>query len=210
MNARLSPTHDLAAAIRAVRRDLGWSQRELAKGLEVGVQTVSRWERGMTIPPRPQSIALLRLVEHASAEAYSELDRCLSQQHDIPDAAARQALRDRAIEHARRLLDPRTRHVIAERAKKRRTPLLFRSESTFAVKLPASMRSVLPSRAPDVKKALLGVELRHNARGLHVGTMRFRVASFNLAAFAHELDLTLEQLCSLLSAPLDGKERTDE
>lgn len=201
-------SHDLPQAIRAVRRDLGWSQRQLADGLDVGLQTVSRWERGLTVPPRTKATMLLSLVRHASPTVFAELDRCLVEQHGIPDATARDALRQRAIEHARRLLDRRPRHVISARSRLRKTPLLYRSESTFAAKLPPSMREVLPTRKPDVKTAFLKVELRHNARALRLGLPRLRDAAFNIAAFAHEMDLTLEQLCALLSEPVDEKERT--
>ncbi|MEW2559680.1 helix-turn-helix domain-containing protein [Streptomyces griseorubiginosus] len=48
-----------AAEIRAAREARGWDQAELARRLDVGQQTVSRWERGQT-SPRGEKLQLLR------------------------------------------------------------------------------------------------------------------------------------------------------
>lgn len=46
-------------AIRAFRRQLGWTQWDLAERLGVDQGTVSRWERGVETP-RPATAARLR------------------------------------------------------------------------------------------------------------------------------------------------------
>ena len=76
---------------------------------------------------------------------------------------------------------------------RRKTPLLFTSSSSFATKMLPRIRANLPTRRTPVKTAFLRAELLDNARHIHLGRQRFREAVLNVASFAHELDLTLEQ-----------------
>lgn len=56
--------------IRELRRQLGWTQMDLADAMDVDQGTVSRWERGVDVP-RPARVAALRdiLVKEDSARA---------------------------------------------------------------------------------------------------------------------------------------------
>jgi transcriptional regulator with XRE-family HTH domain len=47
--------------LRAIRRELGWTQRELADEAGVTANTVARWERGERPIPR-MLVSLLRLI----------------------------------------------------------------------------------------------------------------------------------------------------
>lgn len=47
--------------IRALRVEMGLTQRQLADGLKVSVSTVSRWERGFWIPPHYAQVLTLGL-----------------------------------------------------------------------------------------------------------------------------------------------------
>lgn len=51
-----------------LRRDYGWTQRELAERLEVDSVTVSRWERGVSSPRRAVARSIERLFSQASPE----------------------------------------------------------------------------------------------------------------------------------------------
>lgn len=51
--------------IKRVRRELGWTQAELADALGVAANTVARWERGELAPRAPD---LVRLALRAAEE----------------------------------------------------------------------------------------------------------------------------------------------
>jgi transcriptional regulator with XRE-family HTH domain len=53
---------DLSALIRAARRDLGWTQREVAFKAGITVRSVSGWERGKAIPHVGKLQALARVL----------------------------------------------------------------------------------------------------------------------------------------------------
>jgi len=56
------------AALRAIRRRLGWTQVELAEALGVASNTVARYERGELGIPEPTA----RLIERVAADAEKE------------------------------------------------------------------------------------------------------------------------------------------
>ncbi len=60
--------------IRALRARRGWTQQQLAEQLEVDAVTVSRWERGASLPRRSMLSAVDRLWS-SSDESLEELVR---------------------------------------------------------------------------------------------------------------------------------------
>jgi putative transcriptional regulator len=48
--------------VRAIRRGLGFSQKEFARRFGFSVRTVQEWEQGRAVPDRPARI-LLRVIE---------------------------------------------------------------------------------------------------------------------------------------------------
>jgi len=59
-------TNTLVGKIRRLRRQYGWTQRELAGQLQVDSVTVSRWERGVTVPRPGVMRSLERLLTRPS------------------------------------------------------------------------------------------------------------------------------------------------
>ncbi|MBI4332303.1 MAG: helix-turn-helix transcriptional regulator [Chloroflexi bacterium] len=57
--------------IRALRRRMGWTQREMAAELGTRQQTISEWELGL-YAPRGASARLLSLVAEKAGEGYGE------------------------------------------------------------------------------------------------------------------------------------------
>jgi transcriptional regulator with XRE-family HTH domain len=55
----------VAEWIRAAREAKGWSQAELAAGTGVTTTTISRWERGASVPRRGALLALSRAFDRA-------------------------------------------------------------------------------------------------------------------------------------------------
>ena len=51
--------------LKALRKDLGVTQTELAQSLDTAVSTVARWETGVFRPSKPAAKELLKLAEQA-------------------------------------------------------------------------------------------------------------------------------------------------
>jgi DNA-binding transcriptional regulator YiaG len=68
----------LGTIVRAVRDDLGWTQKTLAERMDVCCATVNYWERGKTVPTR-MTFALLHLLLHDNPSVTRLQDeiRCL-------------------------------------------------------------------------------------------------------------------------------------
>ena len=73
--------------IRFLRHEMLMSQAKLAKLIEVGEQTVHRWEKGKAEIPKPAE-ALIRLLyrEHIKDKGVSSIRRCLEHLADLEDA----------------------------------------------------------------------------------------------------------------------------
>jgi putative transcriptional regulator len=73
--------------IRFLRHEMLMSQAKLAKLLEVGEQTVHRWEKGKAEIPKPAE-ALIRLLyrDHIKDKGVSSIRRCLERLADLEDA----------------------------------------------------------------------------------------------------------------------------
>ncbi len=56
-----APT-DLSQRIRSARRDLGWTQQQVAHKVGITVRSVSGWERGKSIPHLDTLAALARAL----------------------------------------------------------------------------------------------------------------------------------------------------
>ena len=65
---------ELGDRIRALREQLGFSQRTFAAALNVSQQTVSAWEQGVRAPDGPSR----RLLEIAEAQPEAFLTRVLA------------------------------------------------------------------------------------------------------------------------------------
>lgn len=76
-------TFDFALTLRCYRKSLGLDQDELAELLDVGQNTVSRWEAGIRAPRDPAEV-LMRLYE------------LLDTFDDVVDGVAELAMRDDA------------------------------------------------------------------------------------------------------------------
>jgi transcriptional regulator with XRE-family HTH domain len=61
--------------IIAVRQQHGWSQEDLAAQLGVGAMTVSRWERGESLPHRRRWAKLEEIVGRPIAEILADCQR---------------------------------------------------------------------------------------------------------------------------------------
>ena len=55
--------NEIAANIRSLRREKGWSQEQLAQALHVTRQTVSAWERGLSLPGLDTLGEIARVLE---------------------------------------------------------------------------------------------------------------------------------------------------
>ena len=53
---------DFSELLRSARVQLGWDQGQVARHLGVGQQTVSRWERGETCPPKGKAPDIARVL----------------------------------------------------------------------------------------------------------------------------------------------------
>jgi putative transcriptional regulator len=76
--------------IRFLRHEMLMSQATLAKLLEVGEQTIHRWEKGKAEIPKPAE-ALIRLLyrEHIGGKGGPGIRRCLEKLADLEDAIDR-------------------------------------------------------------------------------------------------------------------------
>ena len=62
---------NIAEQLKALRRQRGWSQEDLARELGVSFSTVNRWENGKTKPSRLAGNQIARLLEGSETSSQS-------------------------------------------------------------------------------------------------------------------------------------------
>lgn len=60
---------EIGALIKAVRKEMGVSQKEFANKLHVSFSTVNRWENGHVTPNRLAIVTLVELCERENVSA---------------------------------------------------------------------------------------------------------------------------------------------
>ena len=109
--------------MQAARLAAGWTRGKLAAMMQVGVSTISSWERGNRVPEPPHLLRLAQMLAIDPAdlidtdpEAWTLLDYRIAHgllQQEAAERAATNATRLRNVEFAYERMDPRLRSALA-------------------------------------------------------------------------------------------------